>query len=232
MKKGQHVGISGIRQETWTSADNNQPVQIDYESIDAILSVVTGTLFNAAETTATIKVTGTLFQSGYATLTLLPGQQVKLVNYPVREFVPLSVSLIYVDIVVNTVPEDILGHAEIEKSIIGIRHAAPAFSEQLALNGFSNSTSNYYLLVGFSFTAPSLTTTTAPYIYIEDSAGNIVDEWTIQPWQENSTTLTFQGSIYQAMSKKMLIPPGYKIAASGVTNGIMLSGTLEDLRGY
>lgn len=232
MKREQHSGISGIRQETWTSVDNNTTIQVDFESVDSILTVVSGTLFNASETTATIKVNGTLFQSGHAILTLLPGQQVKLTNYPVHEFIPLSVSLIYVDLVINTVPEDILGHAEIEKSIIGIRHAAPALVEQLTLNGFVNSSANYYLLMGFSFTAPALTTTSPPYIYVEDSSGNIVDQWMIQPWQENSTTLTFQGSIYQAMSKKMLVPPGYKIAASGVTNGIFLTGTLEDLRGY
>ncbi len=82
-------------------------------------------------------------------------------------------------------------------------------------NGYSNKTEEWILVLGWNFTSPTSTAGSASTIEVTDALGNTISRpHTIQPWQENTATLTFQGGIYPYSPSAFFIPPGCSLVCS------------------
>lgn len=78
-------------------------------------------------------------------------------------------------------------------------------------------TTGYWKLDSIAFTP--LTSTTTPtnyYLKVTNAGGTVVAEQGLVAWQENTTTLTFQASIYSYYFKDLILTTGDVISGSGV----------------
>ena len=80
----------------------------------------------------------------------------------------------------------------------------------------------YYKLDSIAFIPLTSTTTpTNSYLRVTNKSGVIIAEQGLVSWQENTTTATYQASIYQYNFKNMILIAGDVISGSGI-NGLRL----------
>ena len=109
-----------------------------------------------------------------------------------------------------------------------IRLITSSYNPNLAIIDLSQSNLPYTVPQGYykldSIAFVPLTSTTVPtnnYLRITNKSGIIIGEQGLVSWQENTTTLTFQASIYQYNFKNMILTAGDVISGNGI-NGLRL----------